>query len=60
MTRAMQEGKGRDRIVTEGEKVTTKDGFQGTIISFGGRSHQHCVLKDDAGYTHTVDTQDVL
>lgn len=59
MPRVLQQGKGRDRIVTQGERVTTTKGINGTITLLGGGSHQYAAIKDDAGHTYCVDTQDI-
>lgn len=64
---AKQTGQGRSGTITQGDRIsgmgkecggpradTVK--LTGEVQYFTGGSHQHAVIRDDAGYTHTVDT----
>lgn len=58
MAYAPSQGRGRDRVVTVGEKVSY-NGREYYLASLGGGSHQYAALKDSAGYTYNVDTMDL-
>lgn len=64
---AKQTGQGRNETITQGDRISGMGKecggpaartvrLTGTVECFVGGSHQHAVIRDDAGYTHTVDT----
>lgn len=54
-----QQGRGCGGTIHEQGDRVTLNGIIGTIIQFGGGSHQHVAIKDDAGYTHNGSTCDL-